>query len=294
MKTRSVINMVWIFIACVGAGMVGIYESVPGEMHGWKAQGKDEVYNTETIYALINGGAELYLSYGFREVFVRRYTEPGKQEISLEIYDMGHSEDAFGVFSSERQDEDIGIGQGSEYGGGLLRFWKDRFFVSLTSAGEETQVRGVMIQLAKETAKAIRKEGSKPRLVTLLPEKGLQERTIRFFHTSSILDRQYFLSNRNILHLDKDTDCVLAKYVEGKQTAHLLLVQYPIAGPAREAYEAFVGSYVPEARHTGRARLENGAWVFVKTEGTLFIAVLDATDEGLGQRLVAMPVGNRE
>ncbi|MBI4773276.1 MAG: hypothetical protein HY788_03685 [Deltaproteobacteria bacterium] len=290
MRTTSMIGLVFVFIACVGDGMAGFQESIPGEIQGWKAQGEDETYNSETLFALINGGAELYLSYGFREAWVRRYMGPEKREISLEIYDMGRSEDAFGVFSSERQDEDIGIGQGSEYGGGLLRFWKDRFFVSLTTTGEESRVRDVMIRLAEETAKAIGKEGSKPRLVSLLPERGLQRDSIRFFHTAAILDRQYFLSNRNILHLGKDTDCVLAKYADGYRAAQLLLVRYAGAEAAREALDDFVSSYVPEARNKGKARMENGAWVFVRIEGTLLIVVLDATSESLGQRLVSMPI----
>jgi len=290
MKTKSIIGLLFIFIACIGAGMAGFFESIPDEIQGWKAQGKDEIYNKETLFALINGGAELYLDYGFRGTFVRRYMGPEKREISLEIYDMGRSEDAFGVFSSERQDEDIGIGQGSEYGGGLLRFWKDRYFVSLTSTGEESRVREVMIALAKETAKAIPREGPKPRLVSLLPEKGLQKKTIRFFHTAAILDRQYFLSNRNILHLGKDTDCVLAKYADGDRAAQVLMVQYTGADEAREAHDDFVSSYVPEARDTGKAKLENGKWAFVRSQGALLIIVLDATSESLGQRLVSMPV----
>ncbi|MEW6584281.1 MAG: DUF6599 family protein, partial [Nitrospirota bacterium] len=290
MKAISVIGVAWIFIISVGAGMAEFYESIPGEIQGWKAQGKDETYSSETLFALINGGAELYLSYGFREAWVRRYMGPENREISLEIYDMGRSEDAFGVFSSERQDEDIRIGQGSEYGGGLLRFWKDRYFVSLTTTGEESRVRDVMIRLAEETAKAISREGPQPRLVSLLPEQGLQKESIRFFHTAAILDRQYFLSNRNILHLGKDTDCVLAKYAEGDRTAQVLMVEYAGADAAREAYDDFVSSYAPEARNKGKARLENGAWVFVRLEGTLLIVVLDATSESLGQRLVSMPV----
>jgi hypothetical protein len=32
----------------------------------------------------------------------------------LDIYDMGNADDAFGIFSVEREDEEIGIGQDSE------------------------------------------------------------------------------------------------------------------------------------------------------------------------------------
>ena len=72
------------------------------------------VYNRDTIYKHINGGAELYLAYGFKEVLVRKYLGPNNIEMVLDIYDMGNSMDAFGVFSTEREDDEAGVGQDSE------------------------------------------------------------------------------------------------------------------------------------------------------------------------------------
>jgi hypothetical protein len=60
----------------------------------------------------MNGSAELYLAYDFQNLRVRRYEKPNQPPITLEFYDMASSENAYGVFSFERQDEAAGIGQG--------------------------------------------------------------------------------------------------------------------------------------------------------------------------------------
>ena len=37
----------------------------------------------------------------------------------------------------DREDPEAGIGQGSEYGFGLLRFWRNRFFVTIMTTGDD-------------------------------------------------------------------------------------------------------------------------------------------------------------
>ena len=103
---------------------------------------------------------ELYIAYNFNGVKVRRYEKSGQPPITAEVYDMGTSEDAFGVFSFERQDEEAGIGQGSEFGGGLLRFWKGKFFVSVFAEGQGKEAEAATLELGKVIAKSIDATGA--------------------------------------------------------------------------------------------------------------------------------------
>ena len=118
---------------------------LPSEIEGWKWDGKDEEYNSQTIFKYINGAAEVYLTYGFKGVAVRRFERPGKPLLVAETYEMGSSVDAYGVFSFERQEEEAGVGQGSEFGGGLLRFWKGNCFVSVYGEGEGAEIESVVL-----------------------------------------------------------------------------------------------------------------------------------------------------
>ena len=65
--------------------MSDLYQALPDKILDWKATGKDEIYNRDTIFKYIDGGAELYLTYGFKQVYVRRFVNPSQDEIILDI-----------------------------------------------------------------------------------------------------------------------------------------------------------------------------------------------------------------
>lgn len=109
--------------------------SFSAETRGWKWDGKIRNFNSRTLFDYMNGAAELYLAYGVQSLDVYQLEKPGQPLLTMEIYMMGSSADAYGVFFFEKQDEDAGIGQGSEFGGGMLRFWKGPYFVSIYGEG---------------------------------------------------------------------------------------------------------------------------------------------------------------
>ena len=289
MKTFPFIGIL-LFLAlnsCARIHVKGFCQFIPKQVETWEARDKDEFYNRNTLSEYIDGGAELYLAYNFQEVFVRRYAGPADTEIILDIYDMGLSNDAFGIFSVEREDEDLGIGQDSEYGGDLLRFWKGRFFISILTTGDEQKAKPAMIQLAREVDRLLEKEGLKPALLNSLPGKGLDGKGLKFFHTAAILNRQYFIAENNILLLDKHTDCVLGKYSQNNDSAFVLIIQYQNKELAKTAYRTFLASYMPEAEGTGIVRLENKTWTLIKIDGDFLILVLEATQKDFGMNLMA-------
>ena len=133
--------------------MKDLARSIPTTVLDWQASGKDMVYDRKTIFDYMDGGAEVYLAFDFRDVFVRKFKRPTAQdEIALDIVDMGSPEEAYGVFSSDRQDPDAGIGQESEYGTGLLRFRQGRYFVSVMASGDEPTAEKAILELGKAVA----------------------------------------------------------------------------------------------------------------------------------------------
>ena len=71
----------------------------PLEADGWKWDRKVASFKGESLYDYIDGAAEVYLAYNYRRVSVRRYVKPNQPDIIADVYQMGSSEDAFGVFS---------------------------------------------------------------------------------------------------------------------------------------------------------------------------------------------------
>ncbi len=249
---------------------------VPTELSGWRADGEDGVYNRETLYDYINGAAEVYLAYGFRRVAARRFVKQGQPAITVDVFDMGSSEDAYGIFSFEREGGDVGIGRDSEYAAGFLRFWKGPFFVSILADRETAASRQTVMGLSKAIADKIKPDGARPKILAFLPPKDLIRTSIRFFHQKSGLDYHYFVADKNILGLNRETDAFLAQYGMDGFKAQLLLVHYPGASAAGAAFDSFLNAYMPEARESGVARTEDGKWVAAKAQGSFVAAVFDA------------------
>ena len=262
--------------------------NLPKRISDWNAKAPDAVFDRETIFDHINGGAELYLAYGFRQVRVRKYIGGKEDEIVMDIYDMGSGPDAFGVFSSECEYGTAGIGQGSEYGGGLLRFWKGRYFVSILAMGESPEIEAVILKLGNLVAAAITSSGQEPPLLELLPAEDKDQRRVRFFHTPLVLSKHYYLADDNILELNRDTDCLLADFPAGDgEPMFLLVVDYRKEALVQRAHSRFLDSYFSGAAGVGEIKTENGRWTLARMKGTRLFLIFDAPEKNKGLEILA-------
>ncbi|MCJ7703906.1 MAG: hypothetical protein MUO28_00060 [Desulfobacterales bacterium] len=244
----------------------------------YKADGKDELYDRNTAFRYMDGAAELYRSYAFKLLLVRRYLKAGHPSLLVELFDMASSEDAFGIFSYQIEEEEVGIGQGSDYGGGLLRFWKGNYFANVFAERETPATRKDILTLGEATAKNIKKGGSKPKLIQFLPEEGLSQETIRYFHLHQVLNHHYFISHENILNLGARTNAILASYpfAGEKGKTFLLLIQYPDQKQSEKAFKSFVKAYMPEADSSKTVKTENGKWTSARLHQKYVVVVFDA------------------
>jgi hypothetical protein len=146
---------------------------LPKEINGWSVAGEDKLFDTETIFDYINGAGEIYRAYNFRSLLARQYSREGQPNIIADLFDMGSAKDAYGIFSHSLEEEDVSIGQGATYMGGLLSFWKDRFFVSLYAEEETEEAKEALFSLAKEVAVSIKDEGQIPDIISFFPPENL-------------------------------------------------------------------------------------------------------------------------
>jgi hypothetical protein len=252
--------------------------SFSAESGGWKWDGKIKGFNSRTLFDYMNGAAELYLAYGFQGLDVYQFEKPGQPSLTMEIYTMGSSADAYGIFSFERQDEDAGIGQGSEFGGGMLRFWKGRNFVSLYGEGEGPELETAVLSLGKEVAQALPENGPPPSWIQNLPDKqlGLIPKSVRFLRSHVLLNQRYFIANQNILQLNPQTEAVIAQYQRGSQKIQMLMIHYSTAKQAEAALQSFKKAYMPEAGAKESLRTEDGKWTVARRHGEFILAVFGA------------------
>lgn len=264
-----------------------LHAVLPHKIKGWKAvKEEDRSFDSVTIFDYIDGAGEVYRAYNMQTCLSRRYTTSNGPPIVMDIFDMGSSEDAFGVFTHDQDGEALDLGQGALYRPGWLSFWKDRFFVSIYAEEETAAAEKTVGDLGKVVASLIKEQGPKPKILLKLPQEGLQPRSTRFLHHYSILNYHFYLADSNILNLGPRTDAVLARYLWRKQRARLLLVNYPDVGKAAEARTSFFMHYLPDADPIGVALLEDGKWSAAAVKDGLLAVVLESDTRQLAESLL--------
>lgn len=260
----------------------------PSDAEGWKLTGIPGGYDSRTAFKYMNGAAELYLAYNLKHLTVLRYENQGRPAVSAEFFEMGSSADAFGVFSFEQQDPDAGIGQGSEFGGGMLRFWKGRFFVAVYGEESGPDMDKTILALGRKLASAIKETGSPPEILTCLPGKGsvIAGRKTWFIRSHILLNQRFFISYQNILNLSPDVEAAVARYDNGKDKFYLLLIRYPSPGKAVEALTSFKKAYMPDSEGRYSVKTENGKWTKAGQQKEFVMIIFDAPDEPLAEGLM--------
>ncbi len=271
---------------CSGGNVNEFNFDLPEQSGKWKVTEEDKIYDRETLYSYMNGGAELFLAFDYQNVLVRRYVLDDENEIVLDIYNMKKSSEAFGIFSTDIEDDEANIGQGSEFGGGMLRFWKGKYFVSIVSMGVDDSVDEAILDIGRKTADAIKATGDKPEILDMLPEKNLINRTTSFFHSDVNLNNRFYLASDNILNLSKTTDCAFAEYKAEESVFYLLVITYPDQASTDTAFNRFIESYMPDAKDTGIIRTEDGNWTWAVRIGNHIKIVFEAPSKESAAELI--------
>jgi hypothetical protein len=244
----------------------------------------DEIfYNRETLYDYINGGAELYLSYGFQDLITQIYQMGGQPDIVIDLFDMETSDNAFGVFSHSREKLSDEFGQGSQYTAGLMLFWKDRYYISILASPETPESKKTVYDLARQIDARIGKKGKLPELLHRLPTEHLVDISVRYFKHHIWQNSYYFITEENIFHIGEQTDAVLAKY---QDLGILILIVYPSEVDAENALQNFNHIFLPEYPVGGIMQIEDKSWTSAQVSGRLIKAVFNAPSKSAVQTLI--------
>lgn len=262
---------------------------LPARVGEWRKPAQPIYYDRKTLYDYIDGGAELYLAFDFVRATTFAYTA-GRgdeiDEIKVDVFDMGSPRGAFGVFAHGREAMAAEVGQGSEYGGGLLTFWKHRWFVSVLGYPETESKRQAVYELGRAIAALIPETGEPPAILTALPKPGLVEASARTFHHHLLQNDYVFVSHENPLRIGKGTEAVLARYARQGERHVLMLVDYPTEAAARKAQRGFLGSVLGGAT----AAKQGDRWAGLKRTGKrLVIALAAPSRQAVNQTLSEVP-----
>ena len=262
-----------------------ILDLLPPVPDGWEIAGEDKIYTPDDLYDYIDGGAELFLSYNMKEV-ASRTIRFDKDEIRIEIFDMNSSENAFGVFSHTRTQNEGNFGQGSQQFTGTLIFWKSHYYITLTANDDNQEIQLAFEIMASDIEQQISEEGKLPDLVSILPTDKLLKDGYVYFHHPIWQNSYHYISSDNIFDIADNTPAILAKYGAKEQRYYLLIIHYPDKEKCDSALVSYLEKFGNTETDEMPVMLEDSTWWNAASEGTYFIVVMNAPEEKSAKELL--------
>lgn len=232
-------------IVCPAAAL-----EVPGDnfVPGWLARGPLLTFDGQGLYGHIDGGAELFLEFGFDALRIQHFVHPKNGgEIALEAYGMESPEAALGIYLMKCGRETPLEGIGTRHTGDARQIMalKGSYFLLVNNLSGQENLLPVMIRLLDGVMKSIAHKRPMDHF-SLLPAAnriGGSERLIRGMYS---LQSLYTLGEEDILLLDGKIFGAAADYKDPGSTAYTqIMIRYPDAAYARRAFTHLLSNLDP-------------------------------------------------
>jgi len=213
---------------------------------GWERAGAPVEFAKNQLFNYIDGGAEIFLEFGFERLLVQEYRQ-GDSEIVLELYQMESQESALGIYLLKCGSETPVEGIPARNSGDPTQFTilKGAAFIHINNPEGGTALLPVMADLARRLLESI-PEGPPVRLLDALPEKDKVPGSERLVRGPFALQLIYTLGEGDILDLRGEVFAVAADYrdQEGEPSTRLI-VPYPDMQRAESAFRGLLANLDP-------------------------------------------------
>jgi hypothetical protein len=219
----------------------------PGELkQGWGLMEKPRGFTRKTLFEYIDGQAELFLKYGFRQctsaVFKSR--KHPEDQIDSDIYDMGNTLQAFGIFSRLRTDGPPGgFGLDSVLDERTALFYQGKYFVMLYASEENLPV---LKELATQIASRMPNSSPPPRELDYFPKAGLKVGSLQYF-PAGLLGHQFLKGGFQ------------GTYPSGEKEYQLFLALFKGPQEGQSAFDAFKDYLTRKGKTPPRMTTEFGS-----------------------------------
>ena len=209
----------------------------------------DSIYTSDNLWNIIDGGAELFLSYGFVDLRIGEYTDASGTDVRVELYRHNSKTNAFGIYSQERNPgyRFIPLGTQGYIEDGTMNFLCGTYYVKVSSHRAGKAGRDAMEKIGRSVAEHLRQEPGWPAQLAIFPPEK-KTANAEGFIGQNFLGYRFFRA------------AFTAKYAGGET---LFLMEFPSAAKAREAADAYLKAIgdtveVPGGKITRVADLYNG------------------------------------
>ncbi len=224
----------------------------PGFATGWAKAGPLKAFTGQDLFNQIDGGAELFLEFGFVRLRLQAYARD-KAELTLNAYEMESPASALGVYLMKMGREtpfpEVAARNSSEEA--QMTIVKGRFFVQVDNLGEAPASRADAAALANAFLAGVAAEPARTPL-DLLPAEGRIAGTERLIRGPYGLQPYFTFGEGDILSLGGRTFGALAGYRTPAGAAYdRLIVPYPDDEAAAAALAHLKANLDPYIKVTG-------------------------------------------
>ncbi len=230
-----------------------------GFLQNWRRAENPRVFTSSDLYGYIDGGAEIYLEFGFEQLTVQSYkpaSAAAADEIKAEIYRMADSVAATGIYlmNCGKESPDPSFSERHTLNQFQLVFKRDRYYVVINNSEGNPKLRSAMIEFARHVASRLPADAT-VRLSDILPAKGLDKASIRLIRGPYALQSVYTLGEGDILQLGRKLTAVSGRYQDPGSKYSLIMVDYPTEEAAQKALanvQTHLDSYLNPVEKTSR------------------------------------------
>lgn len=247
-------------------------EPLPGHA---SAQAPPSFFSPESLYQQIDGGADIYLLYDFKSL-LHQDLKSGATELTVDIYDMGGTENAFGIYAAERSPtyNFFAIGAEGYRDKGVLNFLQDRYYVKLSGSGANTD--GLLDQFARLLSVRIGGTRSLPALLERLPREHRVPHSEQYVRKDPLghafLAPAYIVTYTQAKQESKLVVSVANSAQEAKSRLEQLAKHFKQSGERTSAPELGEGGIRARNNYEGR--------LIARTQGRYVIALLNPPENG--------------
>ena len=264
---KKFIFAVLLFVATgtVFAANTGLFPQIPG----WKMQEEDRVYTSGDLWELIDGAADIFLSYYFQDLHIAEYSRKGLI-IRVELYKHSSLTNAYGIYAAERMPDypQVPVGSQGYKSQGVLNFMAGVYYVKIMSAGTQEADENTLALVAEKVDLQLAQPKSLPEEINLLPEEGrvvlsdsyIAQNFLGYSFLRSAFSARYGAQGEIQVFLIRDTQEEILKMLD----KYKALVK-------EEKVRQKEGYLIVDDPYNGT--------VFLMPKGDLLVGVLNTTDE---------------
>ncbi|MBD3289640.1 hypothetical protein GF337_12615 [candidate division KSB1 bacterium] len=206
-----------------------------GFVAGWK-KARELTYSASNLYGYINGGAELFLEFGFEELLIRRY-DKGEAEISAEVYVMENPLAALGIYLAKSGKETPNPSINARNSGNAFQYSivKNKYYVLINNFDGSEEFIPVMLKLAQSILDSIPVKVDQD-VWKYLPDENRIAGSEQIIRGPFGLQPIYTFGEGDILQLQSEIFGYVADYRDGDNRLTQIVVPYPDAEKAKNIF----------------------------------------------------------